>query len=648
MRKLYPFRSLIMPVLLLATTLPMSGQDTSNVQYLRAFSTLRKVESVSKKEAATRFAADHNIPVRISNGNQQSELMSISKSGQPQYYTITNVNSARTISTSKVSGLSGKGIQSDGSGIEIYQWDGGAVMGTHQELEGRVVPGDSSEVSFHATHVAGTMIAAGVVGNARGMAPGATIKSYEWNNDAGEMAEAAANGALLSNHSYGLLRGWSYNGTQWQWYGDTTVSKAEDYLFGFYDEQARDWDQIAYSAPWYLVVKSAGNDAGEGPQGATFPKDGPYDCISNGAVAKNVLTVGAVDDIPGGFSQACNVIAASFSSCGPVDDGRIKPDVVTNGVGLYSADDKNDASYVTLSGTSMSAASATGSIAVLQGLFYRLKGHYMKSATMKGLVIHTADEAGSTPGPDYRFGWGLMNTYSAASKIAEDSSSSVIIEESISENETYQQAIVANGKEPLKVTVVWTDAPGTPVAPSLDPTNAMLVNNLDLKITRDGSTWFPWKLDPAFPSAAATCNSPNDVDNVEQVSIEAPDSGIYMITVSHRGALTGGAQEFSMLVSGTGQKTEPQTDPGSNPSTRTTMNTSLQVYPNPAFSRITLETETSSPSEVLFYNTLGQLVKKTMSTDYQTEMEISDLDPGLYVILVKTGNTYSYTKLYKE
>ena len=625
MRKLYPFRSLTLPVLLLLTTPSLFGQNASNSQYLQAFSTLKTVEATARKEAAVRYATEHNIPVRINTREQQSELISLDRSGQPQYYSTTNVNSARTISTSKVAGLAGPGIVADGSGIQIFQWDGGTVMGTHQELSGKITTGDSGAVSFHATHVAGTMIAEGIVGNAKGMAPGAKIKSYEWNNDAGEMAEAAAQGALLSNHSYGLLRGWSYNGEQWQWFGDTTISREEDYLFGFYDEQARDWDQIAYSAPMYLIVKSAGNDGHEGPAGGIYPKDGPFDCISNGAVAKNVLTVGAVDDMPQGFSQASGVIAAAFSSWGPVDDGRIKPDIVTNGVGLYSTDDGSNSAYITLSGTSMSAASATGSLALLQGLFHDLKGYYMRSATLKGLVIQTADEAGNTPGPDYRFGWGLMNTYSAAAKIIEDTLSEVIIEKSINNGETYRKSVIANGKEPLKVTLVWTDLPGTPAQPALDPRDLMLVNNLDLKLTRNGNTSYPWKLDPEFPLMGATCTGQNDADNVEQVYIEFPDSGEYIITVDHRGTLANGSQQFSLLVSGTETPGNQQEEPGTNdgsPSARTIPNPTLQVFPNPALSRITLETETSVPSEVLFYNTMGQLVKKAMSADYQTQMEV--------------------------
>jgi hypothetical protein len=179
----------------------------------------------------------------------------------------------------------------------------------------------------------------------------------------------------------------------------------------------------------------------------------------------------------------------------------------------------------------------------------------------------------------------------------------------------------------------------------------MLVNNLDLKLTRNGSTSYPWKLDPEYPTLGATDNGQNDVDNVEQVYIEHPDSGEYILTVDHGGTLANGSQDFSLLVSGTEKSSIQQEGAGTSdgsPSARKIPNPTLHVFPNPALSRITLETETAVPSEVLFYNTMGQLVKKAMSADYQTQMEVGDLDPGLYVILVRTGGDYSYTKLYKK
>jgi len=91
-------------------------------------------------------------------------------------------------------------------------------------------------------------------------------------------------------------------------------------------------------------------------------------------------------------------------------------------VGLYSTNSSSDDAYRNASGTSMSTLSVAGSVALLQQHYKALngEGNFMKAATVKVLIIHTADEAGTSPGPDYEFGWGLMNTKKAALKISEN------------------------------------------------------------------------------------------------------------------------------------------------------------------------------------------------------------------------------------
>jgi PKD repeat protein len=485
------------------------------------------------------------------------ELMYIDAYGNPQYYMTNNANSSATVSTNKVNSGGGYGYTLDGSGMTVHEWDGGAVLGTHQEYSGRVVMGDGvTTTHYHSTHVAGTLIASGVVGSAKGMAPAASLRAFDWNYDESEMAsEAANNNALVSNHSYGYSRGWTWTGTTWQWYGNTAISTQEDYLFGFYETQAQDWDQIAHDAPYYLICKSAGNDRGDGPANPPYPLDGPYDCISHAGVAKNILTVGAVEDIPGGYSSPSSVVMSSFSSWGPADDGRIKPDVVTNGVSLYSTDDDNNSDYTSLSGTSMASPSAAGSAILLQEHYEDLNGtgNHMRASTLKALIIHTADEAGANAGPDYQFGWGLMNTLAAADVITADPSLNTMEEITLNNGGTYQRTVTADGTQPLQVTIVWTDLPGSPVGAQLDPLTPMIVNELDLRITQGGSTFYPWKLDRNNPSAAATRNGENNVDNVEMVTIDNPVAGTdYTIVVDHDGTLSGGSQVFSIIVTGIG------------------------------------------------------------------------------------------------
>jgi trimeric autotransporter adhesin len=227
---------------------------------------------------------------------------------------------------------------------------------------------DGAALSNHGTHVGGTMVASGVQNSARGMAGQATLRSYDWTDDYAEMASEAASGLTLSNHSYGWNRGWNPSGGNMFWWGTTSISTTEDYLFGFYDETSRDLDIIAYNAPKYLIVWAAANDRDDTWSGGHYVRDGGgnwvwstatrgpdggadgFDCIPQQGVAKNILTVGAVHDITGGYSGPSSVVMTDFSSWGPADDGRIKPDIVANGESLYSTSSAGNTSYTTMSG----------------------------------------------------------------------------------------------------------------------------------------------------------------------------------------------------------------------------------------------------------------------------------------------------------
>jgi len=217
------------------------------------------------------------------------------------------------------------------------------------------------------------------------------------------MATAAAGGLKVSQHSYGYITGWRQFGSDWYWYGDVSISATEDYGFGFYSSATRSWDEIAHNAPNYLIVKSAGNDRGEGPapgsfhyywdgiawtgSNATRQIDGGangYDCIPHRGNAKNILTVGAVTS-SGAMS--------SFSSWGPTDDGRVKPDVVAKGVSVYSTMELSNNDYDYLSGTSMSGPMVSGSTGLLLQHQQNLHpGEDLLSSTVKGLIIHSADD----------------------------------------------------------------------------------------------------------------------------------------------------------------------------------------------------------------------------------------------------------------
>jgi hypothetical protein len=520
------------------------------------------------------------------NKNPDIKLMYINDRGMPVYYKIHNLNAARTVSTDDVWPGGGAGHNLDGSSTLANQlgiWDAGGVLLTHQEFGGRVVKGDGwSDTHWHSTHAGGTMVASGVQANAKGMSPQAGLTSYEWTNDSNEMTTAAANGMRISNHSYGYAAGWEQFG-DWYWYGDVSVSATEDYGFGFYDSEAALWDQMCCDAPYYLICKSAGNDRNdEGPGAggghyywngsswqwstATRDPDGgsdKYDCVGWIGNAKNILAIGAVNDIPAGYSAPGDVVQTSFSSWGFSDDGRVKPDIVANGASLYSTDDTGTTSYLTLSGTSMSSPNAAGSINLLQDHYTAVKGGQARSATMKAIVFQTADEAGANNGPDYQNGWGLLNTRKAADLIAGDAlGDPQIIEASLANAATDYYYVLLNTASDLRVTVVWTDPPGTPPPASLNPTTPMLVNDIDVRVEYlpTNAIHYPWRLDRTNPGNAAT-QADNSIDNVEMVDVYAGQPGVYRIAVTHKGTLDSAPQDYSIVCSEEMSLTSPDPIP---------------------------------------------------------------------------------------
>lgn len=551
--------------------LPGMADPSTNIKQLEKIAVEKNTEWQSKRLEAETFAKSKGLAIRKEiNKGVFMELQRIEQNF-PIYYITDNINAAKTTRANKLWPVGDFNLTGSGYS-KLGEWDGGKVLTTHQEFGGRVTQADgAATLSDHATHVAGTLVAAGIVANAKGMAYQGLLKSYDWNNDASEMASAAAKGLEISNHSYGYLCGWYYSGAAWYWYGNTVLSSAQDYKFGFYDSQAQQWDNIAYNAPSYLIVKAAGNDRNDvGPAAgashwvisggkwvsskATREADGGadgYDSLNGSATAKNVLTVGAVDDVLN-YTGASSVVMTSFSAWGPTDDGRIKPDVVANGKGLYSATKTSKTAYATYSGTSMASPNTAGTLVLLQQ-HAQTFGAPLRSSMLKSLLIHTANEAGPNSGPDYKFGWGLVNAERAAQvikKAALQDSKTYLTEVSLTQGVVFDLPItVPAGTSELRATIAWTDPAGTPTSAMLNPTKLMLVNDLDLRIIRnsDGKIFYPWRLSPSSPNSAATTGD-NTRDNVEQVLVKTPVTGQYKIQVTHKKTLTGVKQDVSLVV----------------------------------------------------------------------------------------------------
>ncbi len=489
-------------------------------------------EFTRNKQEALQIAASQGWPefIELENGGI-AELVGVFETGEPKYYATDNREGAITTRTDKVHTGGGAGLDLNGENMTAGIWDGGRVRATHQLIEDRATQIDNpSSFSDHATHVSGTMIGTGDVqgGAAKGMAPEAELLAYDFSNDEAEMTAAAADGLLVSNHSYGIR-----------------ATNVPLWYLGYYDSNARNLDNIVYNAPYYLPVCSAGNDRTSGANTG----DGGYDYINDKSVAKNAVVCAAVFEVLD-YTGPASVNMSSFSSWGPTDDGRIKPDISAKGVNMLSSVASSNTAYGNFSGTSMATPNTSGSLILLQQHYNELNGNYMLSSTLRGLALHTADEAGSADGPDYRFGWGLLNIERAAEVISNDGNSSMIVEETLAEGEVYTFTVNSDGVNPLMASITWTDprGPSMPGGNEDDPT-PVLVNDLDIRVSEDGGdTFFPWKLDVADPSAPATTGD-NIVDNIEKIEIGAA-AGSYIIQVSHKGELFDDQQVFSLIVTG--------------------------------------------------------------------------------------------------
>ncbi|HRI46780.1 MAG TPA: S8 family serine peptidase [Ignavibacteriaceae bacterium] len=572
---------IISTVILTLLILPANqAQSVLQKEWLRKFAAEQDEYFKKNYSEAETIAKSMNMPTVYTNSFGSIMVLAGHDNGRLIYDATENLNAARSVSTDKVWSQGGIGIYFlSGAGQTLGLWEAGGIpRTTHQEFAGRISIIDGTvTTSEHATHVAGTMIASGVSPTAKGMSYAGSINGYNSTNDLSEVSTAAAGGIKVSSHSYGSIVGWRLdyrNDGLWAWLGDPSISETEDWKFGFYNSVSASWDNMIRNAENLVVAKSAGNDRGDGPssgtshwvlvggvwQLSTTPRlidGGPngYDCINDPrGIAKNTLTVGAVNDLIYGYTGPSSVSMSSFSNWGPTDDGRIKPDLVANGISLNSSTNSSNTAYASLSGTSMSTPNVSGSIGLILEHQQNLHGsaNPLKGYQLKSLLLHTCDEAGQNPGPDYVFGWGLLNTFSAVQLISFNAhlgNNQLIKDVVVQQGTTYEYQVVSDGKQPLKATISWFDLPGTPTVASLDPTNLMLVNDLDLTIIGPNQvTHFPWVLDPTNPSAAAT-RGENIRDNTEQVLIQNPIAGTYTIKV-HFKPNSNQEQKFGLIVSG--------------------------------------------------------------------------------------------------
>lgn len=526
------------------------------------------------------LSCSNSPQVKTSIDVSSTDVTSTRQNMLPSAPQAANLAAAQAVHNDEIWDGGVAGLDLSGKGQILGYWDINQPRLTHQEYSTRVTFEDSQSGTnnAHATQMVGTMVASGVQSNARGMADSATVKAWNVNSDISEMATEASNGLLTSAHPYSETAGWTTNSSfcgsdpEWMWFTIESADTAKAYQFGYYDSQAQKWDSVAHLYPNYLIIKAAGNERGEGPESQPLKHwkyDADFNCVQDStsvreldggstgfetvnaaSLAKNVLVVGAVESSTNSFDDLSSVSPASGSGFGPTDDGRIKPDIVAP-TGVYTSTSTADDAYATGSGTSAATAVVAGSVALIRQHNQNLNSDTLSSASLRALLAHTADDVGNT-GPDYKTGWGLINTERAVrflSSSNDSPSTTVLKDTTLTDGGTLQLSYAHSNNRPLVITLAWTDPKGTAPSSLDDPTDILLVNDVDLSVTDPGmSSHQPWILDKSNPDNSASTGD-NDVDNVEQVFIANASSGTYSVTINHEGSLTSGSQQVSILIS---------------------------------------------------------------------------------------------------
>lgn len=476
-------------------------------------------------------------------------------------------------------------LTGDGVSLSLFELAGADT--THKEFAGRLTVhfgGGSAADGQHATHVAGTMIAAGISAKAKGMSPTATAHEFNVTGDSAGWLNDKENslpplGVVADNNSWGFLIGW--RGFVWE-------GNAE--LLGQYDGFfSATYDKIARGAGEALFVHSAGNEATAGnPELGQFsahehvdditgdpitdeifcysqngsgtdcpapactpgpstkstddvglpvphcetvkhPTYGPFTTVGLMASTKNSLTVGAV-------SSDGNI--ASFSSRGPARDGRIKPELVAYGLDQYSTLPGNLYGY--MSGTSMSAPVVTGIAGVVTQQYRLTFGKTPTAAILKTLLIAGADDLVGPdktldlPGPDYTYGFGLVDAKNTVDLIRADGGTGLLIRTgSLADGQDVTIPMTIAATANARVVLGWFDPEVLPL-PGEDFPEKTLLNDLDLKvIAPNGDPVLPYVLDGAHPSVAAT-RGVNNTDTTEMIDLKNAAPGTYLVKLHGR------------------------------------------------------------------------------------------------------------------
>jgi hypothetical protein len=472
--------------------------------------------------------------------------------------------------------------------------------------------------SGHGTHVAGSVLSdGGSNGEGKGVAPAARLvfQAIENYADFRQLCASEADGYYLIGIPADLhtLFQQAYNAGARIHSNSWGSNAAGDYTLDSANADDFIWDNKDMT-----ITFSAGNEGIDANANGVIDSDS----IGSPATAKNVITVGASENDRGGDYQCdtgltypsrdayqpsttCsgmggqNILGtygvrwsadypanpikddptagnaqqmAGFSSRGPTDDGRIKPDVVAPGTWILStysgqyqegydttANPRNGAYqldgwgmprnefYKYFGGTSMSNPLTGGAATVVRDYYNKAKGINASSALVKATLINSAfdlldennDGANDNdfPIPNVHEGWGRVDLVNATDSTAQFVDNTTGLSTGSSASFSYS----ATGSTPLKVSLVWSDFASTEAAA------ANLVNNLNLTVSGPGGVSYKGNLFSGGWSQAG--GSADTVNNVENVYVQAPAAGTWTVQVSGAN-VPNGPQPFALVVDG--------------------------------------------------------------------------------------------------
>ena len=390
----------------------------------------------------------------------------------------------------------------DGTGVTIALADDGDI-GPHIDFTGRVTRHTGGLGGTHGDMTSGICIGAGNLNPInRGMATGAHLQLYDisgYPQVVGAVNNFNTLGTVITSTSY----------SQGSSPGSDCNIYTADTEFG---------DNLIFNNPQIVYVFSAGN---QGTGNCGYPVSGGWGTITGGyKTGKNVITVGNLTGSDG---------LDATSSRGPLSDGRLKPDICSNGNGQISCTPDNtyqSASTATSNGTSGACPGIAGLTAQLYQAYKSLNGgNNPPSGLIKACMLNSAEDLGN-PGPDYSYGWGRVNVGRALTTLQQVR----YITDTIAQGEINTHNItVPAGVSDLRVMLYWMDPAGTPVAA------VSLVNDLNMHLSDPVNIdWNPWRLDPTpvLANITAVAVRGNDsLNNMEQVTVPAALQGTWTITV---------------------------------------------------------------------------------------------------------------------